>query len=134
MLVLSRKSGESIKLGPNASVRIVKISGNQVKLGIEAPRTMRVLRGEFVCKTEVTVMEDVVDTDPAKQAEELAYCLKLILGCMQYPTSLDRVDIIGVPTDWTKRAMAAIAAHDAEIDLPTLKGVWAKIASQQEAE
>jgi carbon storage regulator CsrA len=109
MLVLSRKNGESIKLGPDASVRVVEISGNRVQLGIEAPRTMRVLRGEMVLKAEVTVMEEVNDQKNDAKAEELAYCLKLILGCLQVATSENRVDILGVPTAWTKRAMAAIA-------------------------
>jgi carbon storage regulator CsrA len=112
MLVLSRKNGESIKLGPDASVRVVEISGNRVQLGIEAPRAMRVLRGEMVVKTEVTVTEEVIDPPHAREAEELSYCLKLILGCMQYSTSVDCVDIVNVPADWTKRAMEAIAKHE----------------------
>lgn len=112
MLVLSRKKDESIKLGPDASVRVVEICGNRVQLGIEAPRAMRVLRGEIVVKTEVTVTEEVINTSHSRHAEELADCLKRILSCMQYSTSVDRVDIVNVPTDWTKRSLEAIAKHE----------------------
>ena len=131
MLVLSRKKDESIKLGPDASVRVVEICGNRVQLGIEAPRTMRVLRGEMVVTTEVTVMGEVVDVDLAKRAEELAYCLKLILGCIQAATSENRVDILGVPTVWTKRAMKAIESHDAAIGVTTLEEARQRIAERE---
>jgi carbon storage regulator len=48
MLVLSRKVGERIQLGDNITVTLVKISGNIVRLGIEAPREMTVVREELV--------------------------------------------------------------------------------------
>ena len=46
MLVLSRKVGERIQLGQNITVTIVKIQGNAVRLGIEAPPNMTVVREE----------------------------------------------------------------------------------------
>lgn len=47
MLILSRRSGESITIGDDITVTIVGISGNQVRLGIAAPRDVRVLREEI---------------------------------------------------------------------------------------
>lgn len=47
MLVLSRKVSESIKIGDGITVVINRISGNRVTLGIEAPRNMRIIRGEL---------------------------------------------------------------------------------------
>lgn len=47
MLILSRKLGESVTIGNDILVKVVAVSGNQVRLGIEAPREIRVLREEI---------------------------------------------------------------------------------------
>lgn len=46
MLVLSRKVGEKIIIGPNASVTIIEIHGDRVRLGFEAPRCVAIHREE----------------------------------------------------------------------------------------
>ena len=48
MLVLARKCGESIVIGDDVRVAIVRVKGNRVKLAIEAPREISVERGERV--------------------------------------------------------------------------------------
>lgn len=48
MLILSRRVGESINIGDDIVVTVVAVNGNQIRLGIGAPRTVRVLRGEIV--------------------------------------------------------------------------------------
>jgi carbon storage regulator len=47
MLVLSRKTNESILIDGNIRVTVTRIRGNQVRLGIEAPGTVRVYREEL---------------------------------------------------------------------------------------
>ena len=47
MLVLSRKEGEQLLIGDNIVLTINRISGNRVAIGIEAPREVRVVRGEL---------------------------------------------------------------------------------------
>ncbi len=47
MLVLSRKPGQRILIGPNVEVTVSAIRGNQVKIAIECPRYIRVLREEL---------------------------------------------------------------------------------------
>jgi len=47
MLILSRRPGESLTIGDNIVVTVVSINGNQIRLGIEAPREIRVLRDEI---------------------------------------------------------------------------------------
>ena len=47
MLVLTRKSDESIKLGDDITIKIVEIKGNSVRLGIEAPDGLRIYRKEL---------------------------------------------------------------------------------------
>ncbi len=47
MLVLSRKEGEQLLIGDNIVLTINRISGNRVAIGIEAPREVRIVRGEL---------------------------------------------------------------------------------------
>lgn len=47
MLVLSRKERERIRLGDSIVLTIVRVSGDRVRLGIEAPADMLVLREEL---------------------------------------------------------------------------------------
>ena len=47
MLVLSRRESERIRLGDSIVVTVVKVAGDRVRLGIEAPADVLVLRGEL---------------------------------------------------------------------------------------
>lgn len=47
MLVLSRKLNQDVIIGDNVKITVLKIKGNTVRLGIEAPRDVRVVRGEL---------------------------------------------------------------------------------------
>ncbi|WCK54196.1 carbon storage regulator CsrA [Aneurinibacillus sp. Ricciae_BoGa-3] len=47
MLVLTRKIGESIMIGDHIEVKIVSVDGEQVKIGIEAPRSISIYRQEI---------------------------------------------------------------------------------------
>jgi len=47
VLVLSRKESERIKLGNSIVVTVVRVSGDKVRLGIEAPSDILVLREEL---------------------------------------------------------------------------------------
>ena len=47
MLVLSRKSGEKIHVGDEVVIEIKKITGSRVTVAIDAPREIRILRGEL---------------------------------------------------------------------------------------
>ncbi len=48
MLVLSRKQGEQIKIGDGITVTVLGVRGGVIKLGIDAPPHLRILRGELV--------------------------------------------------------------------------------------
>ncbi len=47
MLVLSRKESEKIMLGEDITLTVVRVSGDRVRIGIEAPRDMVILRREL---------------------------------------------------------------------------------------
>ncbi len=71
MLVLTRKSQQQIKVGDDIVITILKVRGKQVQVGIEAPRNVRVLRGEVpadepprdarVAREDRVEREDVVE-------------------------------------------------------------------------
>lgn len=48
MLVLSRKPDERILIGDDIEVKVLSIQGNRVRLGINCPSTVRILRSEIV--------------------------------------------------------------------------------------
>jgi carbon storage regulator CsrA len=57
MLVLARKLNEAIKIGENIEVKVLSIENGVVKLGIDAPRNIEILRNEL--------LEDVKDANIA---------------------------------------------------------------------
>ena len=48
MLVLSRKQGQRIQLGNDTTITITRIQGNTVRIGIEAPDHVTVMRAELL--------------------------------------------------------------------------------------
>jgi carbon storage regulator len=47
MLVLTRRAGEKIRIGDEIEVTVLRMSGDRVRIGIDAPREIRVLRTEI---------------------------------------------------------------------------------------
>jgi len=47
MLALTRKVGESIVIGDNVEITIISVTGDQIKLGIDAPRSISIHRKEI---------------------------------------------------------------------------------------
>ncbi|MBD8071399.1 carbon storage regulator CsrA [Bacillus sp. PS06] len=47
MLVLTRKKNESIQIGDNIEITVLSISGDQIKLGINAPKNVEIHRKEI---------------------------------------------------------------------------------------
>jgi carbon storage regulator len=47
MLVLSRKESEKIRIGPDITITIYEVKGNQIKIGIDAPKEISILREEL---------------------------------------------------------------------------------------
>ena len=47
MLILSRRSGEAIRIGKDIRIVVVQLGGGKVRLGIDGPRDLRILREEL---------------------------------------------------------------------------------------
>ena len=61
MLVLARKLDESIVIGENVEIKIISIDKGVVKLGIEAPRDISIIRSELI--------EDIKESNIAASKE-----------------------------------------------------------------
>jgi carbon storage regulator len=67
MLVLSRKAGEKLQIGRDVTFTVLGIKANRVRLGIEAPRQISVMRAEMQTFEAVTA-----GSRPAPEAKRLA--------------------------------------------------------------
>ena len=68
MLILSRRESESVHLGDDIVLTIVRVSGEKVRIGIVAPPHIKVLRNELEIEVELKPKtEPVVATPTAKK-------------------------------------------------------------------
>jgi carbon storage regulator len=73
MLVLTRRSGEWIAIGEDVVVRVLGVKGEQVQIGIEAPREVAVHRGEI--RTQI-----LAENEAARESASDPGALKRLLG------------------------------------------------------
>lgn len=59
MLVLSRKENETIQIGDDIEIRVLEVKGDTVRIGIEAPKSVDILRGELVNSISETNTEAI---------------------------------------------------------------------------
>lgn len=82
MLVLTRKRFEMIQIGDSITVKVIRTGRNAVKIGIEAPANVRVLRGELSPSEAAGTGEQDEETLEDDLPEEL----ELALACSdQFP-------------------------------------------------
>ena len=73
MLVLSRRNGEAVQIGPDIRIRVVSVSGNRVRLSIEAPPEVGVHREEVYRRIEAANREaSCPDPEVLRQVSDLA--------------------------------------------------------------
>jgi carbon storage regulator len=70
MLVLSRKIDQEILIGEEIVVTVISVNGNRVKLGIEAPEDVRILRKEVI--PFASEQWDDLSLDLSNSGDELA--------------------------------------------------------------
>lgn len=59
MLVLSRKTGDTIKIADNIEIKILEVKGDTVRVGIEAPKSVDIVRGELIQSIKETNTESL---------------------------------------------------------------------------
>ncbi|MCW1359739.1 carbon storage regulator CsrA [Campylobacter sp. US33a] len=66
MLILSRKENESIKIGENIEIKIIQTGKGYTKIGIEAPKSLMVLRKELLDQIKDENLHSIANVDDAK--------------------------------------------------------------------
>ena len=64
MLVLSRKVGEKILIGDNIAVTVVRVAQGIVRIGVEAPKNLPIIRDEIKGRTDGDGRESPVKSRP----------------------------------------------------------------------
>jgi carbon storage regulator CsrA len=111
MLVLTRKLQERIHVGDNITITVVRVQGNSVRLGVEAPKHVRVVRGEVAAKdaqaaaATVPASSGCDHTDASEAGDEA-----------DGPANLNGRGATGIPifplrTHLTPTSPAAVPAH-----------------------
>lgn len=67
MLVLTRKTDEQIFIGDDIKITVVRLRGNSVRIGIDAPRDIRVVRGELTENDSKAAKEPAFQLDDREQ-------------------------------------------------------------------
>lgn len=57
MLVLTRKPGQTLRIGDDIVIKVVEVRGEGIRIGIEAPRDVNIQRGEVVDAVKATTDE-----------------------------------------------------------------------------
>lgn len=78
MLVLTRKSGETIQVSDDITIKVIKTGKGTVKIGIDAPRDVKVLRGELNGQQQTVAMTKRNDVSSRPLAVDL-------VGFFTYP-------------------------------------------------
>jgi len=66
MLVLTRKPQERIHIGDNITITLVRVQGNTVRIGIEAPGEVRIVRGEVATRDQLELAVAEAETSAAR--------------------------------------------------------------------
>lgn len=67
MLVLTRKVREQIRIGENITITILRVQGQAVRVGIDAPRSVRVVRAELPVLPEVVALTEGEEVEVAAE-------------------------------------------------------------------
>lgn len=109
MLVLTRKQQQRIQIGDNVTITILRVKGQTVRVGIEAPEEIRVLRGEL------PAANDVVGDVPAPPAPVASDAAADADADEPSASASLKADWSAPLASWIQRGGAASAAADVSI-------------------
>jgi carbon storage regulator len=72
MLILTRRVGETVMIGDEVTVTVLGVKGNQVRIGVNAPKTVAVHREEIFERIKREQDGETAETSSAKQEAQAA--------------------------------------------------------------
>lgn len=78
MLVLSRKVGESVRVADNIELFIIAIDGQRVRVGIKAPKEVRIVRSELAEEIAKTNQSAAVEVKPEDASSLLSQAARSV--------------------------------------------------------
>lgn len=78
MLVLTRKTTEQIKIGNDITITILRVKGNAVRVGVDAPKAVRVIRSELPPHAASEAVS--TDANPADRSADPAPRSRVLAG------------------------------------------------------
>jgi len=152
MLVLTRKADQKIQIGNDIVITVLQVKGNSVRIGIEAPRQVRVMRSELQpLETATPQRADLLDAPemivPAQTLDQMVNDV-VMNGCAKPRRALGgsmiKTSLRQEPTDGVRkreercspllRFMAAGAATDAPSDASTEWPTRSEVAAKRTAQ
>lgn len=79
MLILSRKIDEKIKIGEDITITLIDVHGDQVKIGVEAPKNVKVFRQEVYDAIQSENKAAVVEDNESEKAKTAVSALSKLL-------------------------------------------------------
>lgn len=94
MLVLTRKYQEKIRIGDSITITVFRVKGNAVRLGIEAPGNITILRGELAWDHKMeSVIEAAADSVGATGAKQrIRPCVSSMAKCLARINGQDLIE------------------------------------------
>ena len=85
MLVLTRKADEQILIGDDIKITLIRVRGNSVRIGIDAPKKIRVVRGELAARDANEASAPIVEREevfarPEAQPKYTGECNRIATG------------------------------------------------------